>query len=68
MDMSISSSINPYVRLGLQCNPFMAEDTPGVPTQLWIDRGYSNPPSPNQKRLIQVMGVKGAGKTSHIKH
>ena len=66
--VNLISDINPYLRLGLQHNPFVAEDTPGVPTNLWIDRGYSTPPSPNQQQLVQIMGVKGAGKTSHLKH
>ena len=68
MAVNLNSNLNPYLRLGLQCNPFVAEDTPGVCPQLWIDRGYSNPPTPNQQQLIQVMGVKGAGMTSHLKH
>ncbi len=43
-------------------------DKPGVPAQLWIDRGWSSPPPLQAKQLVQVMGVKGAGKTSHLKH
>ncbi len=35
---------------------------------LWIDRGWSAPPQPGAKQLIQIIGVKGAGKTSHLKH
>ena len=60
--------LNPYLNLGLQRNPFVAEDVPGVAAPLWLDRGWSQPPSEQSRRLIQVLGVKGAGKTSHLKH
>ena len=71
---NISSSLNsthltnPYLKLGLQCNPFVTEEIPGVSAELWIDRGYSTPPSPHQRQLVQIMGVEGAGKTSHLTH
>ncbi|MGK7910950.1 MAG: hypothetical protein AB4050_05610 [Synechococcus sp.] len=64
----VADRLNPYLKLGLRCNPFITEDIPGVPAELWIDRGYSTPPSPSQQQLVQIMGVEGAGKTSHLKH
>ena len=60
--------LNPYLTLGLQRNPFVAEAEPGVSVELWFDRGWSNPPASRAKQLLQVMGPMGAGKTSHLKH
>ncbi|WP_293069093.1 hypothetical protein [Okeania sp. SIO2B3] len=60
--------INPYERLGLRCNPFTAEQIPGVTEDLWLDRGFSQPPQPRGRVLFQFIGEKGAGKTSHLLH
>ncbi|MGB3765534.1 MAG: hypothetical protein WA947_03160 [Phormidesmis sp.] len=59
--------LNPYLSLGLQRNPFVLEDSLAIAPSLWIDRSYSAPPMPRAKQLIQLIGVKGAGKTSHLK-
>ncbi|MEM8809795.1 MAG: hypothetical protein AAGF01_27555, partial [Cyanobacteria bacterium P01_G01_bin.38] len=59
---------SPYSRLGLRGNPFIASDTPGVVAKLWIDRGCSAAPQPQARQLVQVIGVIGAGKTSHLRH
>ena len=59
--------VNPYLSLGLRQNPFVLEDDLIIPRSLWIDRGYSTPPLPKAKQLIQIIGVKGAGKTSHLR-
>lgn len=66
---------NPYAALGLSRNPFHAEPLPdspanwaGVPDKLWLERGYSVAPSPGQRQLVQLLGVKGAGKSSHLAH
>jgi hypothetical protein len=61
-------ALDPYWTLGLRCNPFIAEATSGVPTHLWIDRGYSVAPPAGACLLVQIMGEKGAGKTSHLLH
>lgn len=54
-----------YAVLGLRGNPFVAEDEPGVVPALWIERaGVPDPPRPNERRLVQLIGPKGAGKTS----
>ena len=59
---------NPYHKLGLQRNPFIASDNLEIPPQHWFDFGFSEAP-PIQKRLfVQVIGEKGAGKTSHLLH
>ena len=60
--------LNPYLALGLQRNPFTLESGAAIAPTLWIDRGYSKPPSPKAKQFIQLIGVKGAGKTSHLKY
>lgn len=60
--------LNPYVALGLQRNPFILESSATITPSLWIDRGYSSPPLPKAKQFVQLVGVKGAGKTSHLKY
>ena len=67
-DSSVDRMMNPYVSLGLQRNPFIAADEVGVSDDVWIDRGYSEAPAIQAKQLVQVMGPKGFGKTSHLKH
>lgn len=66
MNVSIDLALNPYLALGLQKNPFIAEEAPGVPELLWVDRGWSQSPCCEAKQLVQVMGNKGFGKTSHL--
>jgi hypothetical protein len=70
--MTISSpgftELNPYRLLGLSQNPFIAEQDSGVDALLWLDRGFSGAPHPGEKKFIQILGEKGAGKTSHLKH
>lgn len=54
-----------YAALGLTGNPFVAEQAAGVPDALWMTRsGIPEPPKPRERRLIQLIGPKGAGKTS----
>ncbi|NOK63583.1 MAG: hypothetical protein GFH27_549281n450 [Chloroflexi bacterium AL-W] len=60
--------IDPYATIGLRGNPFVVEATPGVPGALWIDRGFSVAPESGKKQFIQVIGPKGAGKTSLLLH
>lgn len=58
-----------YAELGLSGNPFIAEGQPSVPDDLWIARaGVPDLPEPGDRRLIQIIGVKGAGKTSLLLH
>lgn len=62
------SYCDPYHRLGLRRNPFIALDDLEISPERWLDFGFSQPP-PIQKRLFwQVIGEKGAGKTSHLLH
>lgn len=61
-------SRNPYLTLGLKRNPFVLEGSSALPNSLWLDRGWSTPPPAQAKRLVQLIGVKGAGKTSHLRH
>jgi hypothetical protein len=62
------SVANPYLPLGLQRNPFVLESSTPLPDNLWIDRGWSAAPAAQAQSFIQLIGVKGAGKTSHLKH
>lgn len=64
-----------YEALGLRGNPFYAEDVPpnqsewkGIGADQWIDRGHSQPPPVSAGLLVQLIGVKGAGKSSHLAH
>jgi len=57
---------DPYRRCGLAANPFAHGDA-GEPAAAWVDRGLPPPPAPGARRLVQVIGVKGAGKTSTLR-
>ncbi len=59
---------DPYHRLGLHRNPFIAPDNLEIPPQRWFDFGFSQPPSLQKRLFWQVIGEKGAGKTSHLLH
>ena len=56
-----------YAALGLRANPFVAESTPGVKPDLFLDEGEAAPRAATAT-LVQVVGVRGAGKTSLILH
>ena len=57
---------DPYHRAGLRLNPFAHDVLPaGAPD--WVERGLPAPPEPAGRRLLQVIGVKGAGKTSSLR-
>lgn len=54
-----------YAALGLARNPFAAEQEPGVAPHLWVARPDEPPmPAPARRQLVQLIGSKGAGKTS----
>lgn len=57
---------DPYRSLGLRRNPFCVEDEPGVPEALFLERGLPAPPAAGGLRFIQVLGPKGAGKTTAL--
>jgi hypothetical protein len=58
---------DPYRRCGLPANPF-ANRGPQEAVS-WIDRGLlPATPAPGGRRLVQVIGVKGAGKTTTLRH
>lgn len=54
-----------YHRLGLQRNPFIADPTPGIAPQLWIETGRLVPRS---GEIVQLIGNRGAGKTTQLLH
>lgn len=56
---------DPYRRCGLAANPFAHGDV-AAPAD-WVDRGLPPPPEPGGRRLVQVIGVKGAGKTGTLR-
>lgn len=62
-----------YALLGLRGNPFVleryaprGEPWEGVAAEHWLERGHSAPPPPSAGLLVQLLGVKGAGKSSHL--
>jgi hypothetical protein len=57
---------DPYRRCGLAANPF-AHDAPGGEAAGWVDRGLPAAAGAGGHRLVQVIGVKGAGKTSTLR-
>jgi hypothetical protein len=59
---------DPYRAAGLSCNPFVLEESAELPPALWIDRGFPAAPAPGEKRVVQVIGPQGAGKTSLLMH
>ncbi|MEB3173722.1 MAG: hypothetical protein VKN60_00805 [Cyanobacteriota bacterium] len=62
------SGLDPYHALGLRRNPFYAPSSLQIPPERWLDWGYSQAPAPGQRQFVQILGVKGAGKTSHLLH
>lgn len=59
---------DPYHQLGLRRNPFIAPDDLEIPPQRWLDFGFSQAPPIQNRLFLQVIGKKGAGKTSHLLH
>lgn len=59
---------DPYLKVGLKRNPFITSELLEVPTQLWLDMGFSCAPKTQDRLLFQIIGKKGAGKTSHLLH
>jgi hypothetical protein len=57
---------DPYHALGLRRNPFYAPQSLLIDDQHWIDVGYSWAPEPGRCLFVQILGAKGAGKTSHL--
>jgi len=62
------SYFDPYQCLGLKRNPFCAPESLAIRDERWLDFGYSVAPLPNQRLFIQIIGQRGAGKTSHLLH
>ncbi len=58
--------MDPYRAAGLERNPFVAEVVPGVDPPHWIDRSPPGELTFEPMRFVQVIGPKGAGKTSHL--
>ncbi|MGA1622281.1 MAG: hypothetical protein ACO36E_06085 [Synechocystis sp.] len=58
---------NPYHRVGLRRNPFLARQDLYLNGDRWCDFGYSVPSLTNSPQFIQFLGVKGAGKTAHLR-
>ncbi|AFY37839.1 hypothetical protein Lepto7376_1496 [[Leptolyngbya] sp. PCC 7376] len=60
--------VDPYAAIGLQRNPFIGEEQLSEPDGIWLDRGFSEPPEPKARQLVQILGDKGFGKSSHLKY
>lgn len=59
--------VDRYRAAGLTGNPFAAATAIAPPTR-FVDRGLPDPPPPGSATLVQVIGDKGAGKTTHVTH
>lgn len=59
---------DPYHRCGLRHNPFAYGDEATPADADWVDRGLPPPPRPGQRRLVQVIGVSGAGKSTTLRN
>jgi hypothetical protein len=59
---------NPYHSLGLRYNPFIQPESLNISSDLWVDFGFSSPPPVKSSLFRQILGEKGAGKTSHLLH
>lgn len=55
--------MDPYLAAGLQRNPFVAEDRPGVAAAVLTDVGVRPDPT---AAVVELVGCKGAGKTTHL--
>lgn len=58
--------VDRYRAAGLRGNPFAAEGFAGDIVELFVDRGLPEPPAPGSSTLVQVIGEKGAGKSTHV--
>ncbi len=58
--------IDRYQAAGLRCNPFAFEALAPADAAQFVDRGLPAPPPPGSATLVQVIGDKGAGKTTHV--
>jgi len=61
----MSGTPDPYRRCGLRANPFAHDDADHAPG--WVDRGLPGPAVAGGRCLVQVIGVKGAGKTTTLR-
>lgn len=55
---------DPYTALGLLRNPFVCDDPRALPDHLWLDRDLPHPPASAAGCAVQVIGLRGAGKTA----
>ncbi|OKH12918.1 hypothetical protein [[Limnothrix rosea] IAM M-220] len=60
--------VDPYKAIGLSHNPFIGEEQLAEPTEIWLDRGFSKPPQPHARQLLQILGDRGFGKSAHLHH
>jgi hypothetical protein len=60
---------DPYPRCGLRGNPFAHDDPDGSPgwAAALVDVGLPGPAAPGGRQLVQVIGVRGAGKTTTLR-
>jgi len=58
-----------YEHVGLRHNPFAVVDHQSeLAEDLFVDRGLAPPPPPGSSTLVQLIGAKGMGKTTHVHH
>lgn len=59
--------VDPYLRCGLRANPFVREPDQAWSEPGWIERAPQAPPAPGRNRLVQLIGVRGAGKSTTLR-
>jgi len=64
--------VDRYRAAGLRTNPFTIEAAdpadPDRAAAVFVDRGLPEPPPPGSTTLVQLIGDKGAGKSTHVRH
>ena len=58
--------VDRYTSSGLRNNPFAATDPGSAGNSCFVDRGLSTPPPRSSLTLVQVIGDKGAGKSTQV--
>lgn len=58
--------VDRYRAVGLASNPFSVELDRSAADRLFVDRQLPSPPTPGSATLVQVLGDRGAGKTTQV--
>ena len=62
-----TSWLDRYRAIGLRNNPFALDDAT-INESRFVDRGLGSGPQPQASTVVQVIGDRGFGKTTHLEH